>query len=62
MVRIHATGSSGAHRFARLFVDDETWRAFRARAVEAEVTVARLVGLVVESEARRVGWRPEVDR
>lgn len=53
---------SDAHRFARLFVDDNMWRAFRARAVEAEVTVARLVGLVVEAEARRVGWRPELDR
>lgn len=53
---------SAARRFARLFVEDEMWRAFRARAVEAEVTVARLVGLVVEAEARRVGWRPEIDR
>lgn len=53
---------SATHRFARLFVDDETWRAFRARAVEAEVTVARLVGLVVEAEGHRVGWRPEVDQ
>lgn len=51
---------SAARRFSRLFVDDETWCAFRARAVEAGVTVARLVGLVVEAEARRVGWRPEV--
>jgi hypothetical protein len=53
---------SATHRFARLFVDDDTWRAFRSRAVETEMTVARLVGLVVEAEARRVGWRPEDDR
>jgi hypothetical protein len=53
---------SASHRFARLFVDDETWRAFRARAVEAEVTVARLLGLVVETEAGRLGWRAEVDQ
>ena len=53
---------STARRFARVFVDDETWGAFRARAVEADVTVARLVGLIVEAEARRLGWRPGVGR
>lgn len=45
-----------AKRYARLFVDDDTWRAFRAAAVDAAVTTARAVGLVVEAEARRLGW------
>lgn len=45
-------------RFARLFVDDETWLRFRERAVEEELGVARFVGIVVEDEARVLGWRP----
>ena len=45
-----------AQRYARLFVDDATWTAFRAAAVDAAVTTARAVGLVVEAEARRLGW------
>jgi hypothetical protein len=45
-----------AQRYARLIVDDATWTAFRAAAVDAAVTTARAVGLVVEAEARRLGW------
>lgn len=52
-----------ANRFARLLgVDDETWARFRALAVDARVSTARAVGLVVEHEAWRLGWRPEVEQ
>jgi hypothetical protein len=47
-----------AQRYARLFVDDDTWTAFRAVAVDTAVTTARAIGLVVEAEARRLGWSP----
>ncbi len=40
-------------RFARLFVDAETWAAFRALALDAHVSAGRLVGLLVEREAKR---------
>jgi hypothetical protein len=40
-------------RFARLFVDEETWAQFRALAVDAHVSIGRLVGMLVEREARR---------
>lgn len=53
----HAVGRQ-AQRYARLFVDDGTWTTFRAAAVDAAVTTARAVGLVVEAEARRLGWSP----
>jgi hypothetical protein len=45
-----------AQRYARLFIDDDTWTAFRAAAVDAAVSTARAVGLVVEAEARTLGW------
>lgn len=48
-------------RFARLFVDDDTWSRFRTQAAQREVPVARLVGIVVEDEARMLGWRPSDD-
>ncbi len=49
-----------ASRCARLFLaDDDTWLRFRARAVDASTSIARAVGLVVEHEAHRLGWRPE---
>jgi methyl coenzyme M reductase beta subunit len=44
---------SSAQRFARLFVDAETWGQFRALALDAHVSAGRLVGLLVEREARR---------
>lgn len=51
-----------AQRFARLFVDNETWSTFRSLAVDAHMSTARLLGIVVEVEAHGLGWRPEVDR
>ncbi|MCA1842585.1 MAG: hypothetical protein LC792_05235 [Actinobacteria bacterium] len=52
-----------ASRYARLFLpDDDVWPRFRARAVDASVSIARAVGLVVEHEARRLGWRPEAGK
>lgn len=49
-------------RFARLFVDDARWTELRLIAVTQGVTVARLVGLTVEREAKRLGWTPAVER
>jgi hypothetical protein len=46
-----------ARRFARLFLTDTDWSAFRALCDEASVPVARGVGLVVEREARRLAGR-----
>lgn len=58
-----SSGGRRAARYARLFLpDDDTWPRFRARAVDASVSIARAVGLVVEHEARRLGWRPETER
>jgi hypothetical protein len=42
------------HRLARLFVDDETWSSFRVLAGDMRVGAGRLVGLVVERQARRI--------
>jgi hypothetical protein len=42
------------HRFARLFVDDDEWASFRAFAHDLGVPAGRLVGLVVEREARHI--------
>lgn len=36
-------------------VDDDTWRAFKATALEHHVTAARMVGRLIEAEARRRG-------
>jgi hypothetical protein len=63
--RSERSAASGrrAARYARLFLpDDDTWLRFRARAVDVSVSIARAVGLVVEHEARRLGWRPEAGR
>jgi len=52
-----------ASRYARLFLpDDDVWPRFRARAVDASVSIARAVGVVVEHEAHRLGWRPEAGK
>lgn len=56
--RCDETVGRQAQRYARLFVEDDTWTAFRAAAVDAAATIARAVGLVVEAEARRLGWSP----
>ena len=56
-------GGRRATRFVRLVgVDDERWATFRARGVDTDVTAARLVGLVVEAEARRLGWTGQAER
>ena len=57
----HSSVRTSEHRFARLFVPDESWGAFRGIAVDAHVTTARLVGLVVETEAVCLGWRSTGD-
>lgn len=50
-------------RFARLLlVDADTWLAFRSLALDARVTTTRAVGALVEVEAVRLGWKPEVER
>ena len=41
-------------RFARLFVDDETWALFRVLAFDAHLSIGKFVGLLVEREARRI--------
>jgi len=51
-------GGRRAGCFARIDVEEEAWRAVRARAIAANLTVARYVGLVVEDEARHAGWQP----
>lgn len=56
--RTTSTGRRG-QRFARLFLDDQTWSQFRARSTEGGITAARAIGIVVEHEATRFGWRPE---
>ncbi len=48
-----------AKRFARLFIQDPDWLLLRADAEELAITVALLIGLTVEAEAIRLGWRPE---
>ena len=45
-------------RFARLVrLDVDTWTTFRSMAFDAHVTTTRMVGVLVEHEARRLGWR-----
>ncbi len=53
----HSSVRTAEHRFARLCVDDERWAKFRGIAIDSHVSTARLVGLVVEAEAVRLGWR-----
>jgi hypothetical protein len=59
LVRVPADDRCATQRFARLVrVDIETWTLFRLTAFDAHVTTTRILGLVVEREARRLGWRP----
>lgn len=45
-------------RFARLVrLDIDTWTTFRTMAFDAHVTTTRMVGVLVEHDARRLGWR-----
>ncbi len=53
----HSSVRTAEHRFARLCVDDERWATLRGIAIDSHVSAARLVGLVVEAEAVRLGWR-----
>lgn len=53
----HSSVRTSEHRFARLCVDDERWATFRGIAIDTHVSTSRLVGLVVEAEAVRLGWR-----
>jgi hypothetical protein len=46
--------ATSVRRFARLFIDEQTWAEFRALAFDARVTSGRLVGLLVERAARRL--------
>ena len=39
-------------RFARLYVDDEAWSQFRVIVLDAHVSIGRIVGMLVEREAR----------
>jgi hypothetical protein len=50
---------SSVQRFARLIADDETWAQFRVLALDAHVSIGRLIGALVEREARRLGSRDE---
>lgn len=56
------TSARVARRHARLFIDDDQWTEVRATAVTRGVTVARLIGVIVEREAKRLGWTPESSR
>jgi hypothetical protein len=49
-------------RFARLFIDDAQWLTLRVIAADSGVTVSRLIGVIVEREATRLGWTPGGDR
>jgi hypothetical protein len=53
----HSSVRTSEHRFARLCVDDDAWAKFRGIAIDAHVSTSRLVGLVAEAEAVRLGWR-----
>ena len=59
LARVPADDRCVTQRFARLMrVDVETWTTFRSMAFDAHVTTTRMLGFVVEREARRLGWRP----
>jgi hypothetical protein len=45
---------TSVRRFARLFIDEQTWAEFRAIAFDTHVTAGRMVGLLVERAARRL--------
>jgi len=45
---------TSVRRFARLYVEDEPWARFRLIALDAHVSVGRLVGMLVEREARLI--------
>ncbi len=54
----HSADGSMKPRFARLvLVDTETWIDFRTMAFDAHVTTTRMLGVLVEAEARRLASR-----
>ncbi len=56
--RVAEDDRCATQRFARLvLVEPEVWTAFRSMAFDARVTTTRMVGVVVENEARRLGWK-----
>ena len=56
--RIPADDRGLTPRFARLVrLDVDTWTTFRSMAFDAHVTTTRMVGVLVEHEAHRLGWR-----
>ncbi len=56
--RMRDGGTRVIQRFVRLIdLDVETWTSFRAMALDAHVTTTRMLGVLVEGEARRLGWR-----
>jgi hypothetical protein len=46
-------------RFARLFIDDDRWKELRTEAVRRSMIISRLIGIVVEHEAKQLGWTAE---
>jgi hypothetical protein len=59
--RAHS-GARPERRFARVFVDHLDWVVLRVIAAQESVTVTRLIGVIVEREAKRLGWTPAGER
>jgi hypothetical protein len=55
-------GARPQRRFARLFIRHLDWVVLRVVAAQECVTVTRLIGVIVELEAKRLGWKPAVGR
>jgi hypothetical protein len=56
------SGARPERRFARVFIGHLDWVVLRVIAAQERVTVTRLIGVIVEHEAKRLGWTPAVDR
>lgn len=56
--RMRVSRGTPEHRFARLAISDDDWATVRTIALDAHVSTARLVGLIIEDEAARLGWMP----
>jgi hypothetical protein len=50
----HLSQRAPQRMFTRLIIDDETWGKFRVLAIDVGVSTGRLVGIIVEREARRI--------
>lgn len=44
-------------RFLRVWIDDESWTAFRLAGIDLGLTAERYLGELAEAEAHRLGWR-----